>query len=229
MPTVESINRAQMKKKTAHFQVGDNVKVHVKVVEGTRERIQIFQGLLIARSGSGIHETFTVRKISFGVGVERIFPVHSPRVEKVEVVGRGHVRQAKLYFLRKRVGRKATRLKEKYHVRIKDEDESIIEDVIEEEILIEEVQGQEPAAEEAMQAETETAETEADAGSEAEVKEVVSPEAETTVEAEEVAAEAEVAEDAPQASEPADDQAESEVETESAQADNGEGVEGEDK
>jgi large subunit ribosomal protein L19 len=94
------------------FGTGDTVKVHVRVVEGNRERIQIFQGAVIRRQGSGIREVFTVRKVSFGVGVERTFPVHSPITAKIEVVSRGDVRRAKLYYLRNRVG-KAAKIKEK--------------------------------------------------------------------------------------------------------------------
>ena len=94
------------------FRAGDTVKVHVKVVEGNRARIQVFQGVVIRRQGGGIRETFTVRKVSFGVGVERTFPKHSPIIAKVEVVTRGDVRRAKLYYLRDRVG-KAAKVKEK--------------------------------------------------------------------------------------------------------------------
>lgn len=94
------------------FRPGDTVKVHVRVVEGTRERIQIFQGIVIRRQGSGVRETFTVRKVSFNVGVERTFPVHSPILANIDVVTRGDVRRAKLYYLRSRVGR-AAKVKEK--------------------------------------------------------------------------------------------------------------------
>lgn len=94
------------------FRPGDTVKVHVKVVEGTRSRIQVFQGAVIRRSGGGVRETFTVRKISFGVGVERTFPVHSPNIDKIELVTRGDVRRAKLYYLRGLRG-KAAKIKEK--------------------------------------------------------------------------------------------------------------------
>lgn len=94
------------------FRPGDTVKVHVRVVEGNRERIQVFQGVVIARKGGGTRETFTVRKVSFGVGVERTFPLHSPIIAKIEVVSQGKVRRAKLYYLRERVGKKA-RIKEK--------------------------------------------------------------------------------------------------------------------
>jgi len=94
------------------FEPGDRLKVHVRVVEGNRERIQVFEGVVIRRQGSGVHETFTVRKVSFGVGVERTFPVHSPIISKIEVASRGDVRRAKLYYLRDRVG-KAAKIKEK--------------------------------------------------------------------------------------------------------------------
>jgi len=94
------------------FAPGDTLKVHVRVVEGTRERVQVFQGAVMRRQGSGIRETFTVRKVSFGVGVERTFPVHSPILQKIEVVTQGDVRRAKLYYLRDRVG-KAAKIKEK--------------------------------------------------------------------------------------------------------------------
>ena len=101
-----------MRESIPTFRPGDNVKVHVKVIEGNRSRIQIFQGIVIARKGHGVTETFTVRKISFGVGVERTFPLHSPTIEEIEVVSRGDVRRAKLYYLRDRVG-KSARIKEK--------------------------------------------------------------------------------------------------------------------
>jgi large subunit ribosomal protein L19 len=94
------------------FRPGDNVKVHVRVIEGTRSRIQVFEGVVIRRQGGGVRETFTVRKVSFGVGVERTFPVHSPIIDQIEVTRRGKVRRAKLYYLRERRGKKA-RIKEK--------------------------------------------------------------------------------------------------------------------
>jgi large subunit ribosomal protein L19 len=94
------------------FRPGDTVKVHVRVVEGNRERIQVFQGVVIARKGGGVRETFTVRKVSFGIGVERTFPLHSPIISRIEVVMQGRVRRAKLYYLRDRVG-KAAKVKEK--------------------------------------------------------------------------------------------------------------------
>ncbi|GAK00293.1 MULTISPECIES: 50S ribosomal protein L19 [Geomicrobium] len=108
---INEINKAQLKSDVPSFRPGDTVAVHVKVVEGTRERIQVFQGLVLKRRGSSISETFTVRKISSGVGIERTFPVHSPRIDKIEVKRRGRVRQARLYYLRKLQG-KAARVKE---------------------------------------------------------------------------------------------------------------------
>jgi large subunit ribosomal protein L19 len=96
-----------MKENAENFSVGDTVKVFFKIVEGATERIQVFEGLVIAKNNGGIRRTFTVRKISYGVGVERIFPLHSPRVESVEVVRRGRVRRAKLYYIRDKVGKKA--------------------------------------------------------------------------------------------------------------------------
>lgn len=112
MNTTDVVEQAQLRDDVPEFGPGDTVKVHVKVVEGNRERVQIFQGVVIARKGSGVRETFTVRKLSFGVGVERIFPVHSPIIDKIERVSRGDVRRAKLYYLRDRVG-KAAKVKEK--------------------------------------------------------------------------------------------------------------------
>ncbi|MCZ0703407.1 large subunit ribosomal protein L19 [Natronobacillus azotifigens] len=108
---IAEITKDQLRTDRPDFRPGDTVKVHVKVVEGTRERIQLFEGVVIKRQNGGISETFTVRKISYGVGVERTFPVHSPRVDKIEVSRRGKVRRAKLYYLRELRG-KAARIKE---------------------------------------------------------------------------------------------------------------------
>lgn len=108
---VRQIGNEQLKQDIPDFRAGDTVRVHVKVIEGQRERIQVFEGVVIKRRGGGISETFTVRKMSYGVGVERTFPVHSPKLAKIEVVRRGKVRRAKLYYLRKRRG-KAARIKE---------------------------------------------------------------------------------------------------------------------
>ena len=109
---IEKITASQLRDDIPEFRAGDTVRVHAKIVEGTRERIQIFQGVVIKRHGAGISATYTVRKISNGVGVERTFPVHSPRVAKIEVVRYGRVRRAKLYYLRDKVG-KAARIPEK--------------------------------------------------------------------------------------------------------------------
>lgn len=108
---LRSLEQEQLKNEVPNFAPGDTVKVHVKIVEGKRERIQIFEGFVLKRQGGGIKETFTVRKISFNVGVERTFPVHSPRIEKIEVTRKGKVRRAKLTYLRGRVG-KAAKIKE---------------------------------------------------------------------------------------------------------------------
>ncbi|PYZ97998.1 50S ribosomal protein L19 [Alteribacter lacisalsi] len=109
---IRDITKDQLKSDLPEFRAGDTVRAHVKVVEGTRERIQVFQGVVIKRRGSGISETFTVRKVSNGVGVERTFPVHSPRLAEIEVTRRGRVRRAKLYYLRALRG-KAARIKER--------------------------------------------------------------------------------------------------------------------
>jgi large subunit ribosomal protein L19 len=110
---LDKIESGQYRKDPMEFGVGDTVRVHTKVVEGDKERIQVFSGVVIGRRGHGLNETFTVRRISYGEGVERIFPIHSPRVEKVEVERKGSVRRAKLTYLRKRLGRGATLVKEK--------------------------------------------------------------------------------------------------------------------
>jgi large subunit ribosomal protein L19 len=110
-PLIQELTKEQLRQDIPNFRPGDKLKVYVKVVEGSRERIQMFEGVVIKRRGGGISETFTVRKISYGVGVERTFPLHSPRIDRIEVVSRGKVRRAKLYYLRKLRG-KAARIKE---------------------------------------------------------------------------------------------------------------------
>jgi large subunit ribosomal protein L19 len=112
MHTLDSLDAASLRDDVPAFRTGDTLKVHVKVIEGTRSRVQVFQGVVIRKSGGGVRETFTVRKVSFGVGVERTFPVHSPVIDKIEVVTRGDVRRAKLYYLRSLRG-KAAKIKEK--------------------------------------------------------------------------------------------------------------------
>jgi large subunit ribosomal protein L19 len=113
MNPTDLVERAYLREDLPEFDAGDTVRVHVRVVEGERERVQIFEGIVIRRRGSGLSQTFTVRKVSFGVGVERTFPVHSPMLAKIDVVTRGDVRRSKLYYLRGRVGKQATKIKEK--------------------------------------------------------------------------------------------------------------------
>ena len=112
MQKLDALDKKSMRDDIPEFRPGDTVKVHVKVIEGNRSRIQIFQGTVLARQGGGVRETFTVRKMSFGVGVERTFPLHAPTIDQIEVVSRGAVRRAKLYYLRDRHG-KAAKIREK--------------------------------------------------------------------------------------------------------------------
>ena len=112
MNIIQALEQEQLRSDIPEFAPGDTVRVHVKVVEGTRERIQAFEGVVIARSGTGVRETFTVRRIAYGVGVERTFPVHSPRLDKIQLMRRGIVRRAKLYYLRNLTG-KAARIRER--------------------------------------------------------------------------------------------------------------------
>jgi large subunit ribosomal protein L19 len=110
--TIESLEQRNMRTDLPQFKAGDTVRVHFKVIEGNRQRIQVFEGIVLKRQGSGFRETFTVRKQSFGVGVERTFPLHSPKIDKLEIVAVGDVRRAKLYYLRHRTGKRA-RVREK--------------------------------------------------------------------------------------------------------------------
>ena len=148
MDIIKSIEHEQLKSKIPALNVGDTVKVHVKIKEGNRERIQVFEGIIIKKQGGGLNETFTVRKTSYGVGVEKTFLVHSPMVEKVELVRVGKVRRAKLYYLRDRVG-KAAKTKEKLGARIENK-----EIVIKEELTQEEPMQEDKAPEEAPAIET---------------------------------------------------------------------------
>ena len=172
---IDSIERAQLRR-VPSFQAGDRVRVHFQVVEGTRRRTQVFEGIVIKRQGNGARETFTVRKQSFGVGVERTFPVHSPKIERIEVAARGDVRRAKLYYLRERVGR-ASRVRER---RWSGAEEIVEPGLIEEgamppddaprpgeEELGEEAAAEEAAAEEAAPAEPPAEEAQADESAEA--------------------------------------------------------------
>jgi large subunit ribosomal protein L19 len=160
---IETIERAQLRR-VPKFQAGDRLRVHFQVVEGTRKRTQVFEGVVIKRQGSGARETFTVRKQSFGVGVERTFPVHSPKIEQIEVAGRGDVRRAKLYYLRDRVGRSA-RVRERRFGRDDDELEGVMPPPETDAI----VDAPEPEAPEAEAAETAAAAPETADASEAPV------------------------------------------------------------
>ncbi|MGC4014620.1 MAG: 50S ribosomal protein L19 [Luteolibacter sp.] len=111
MDIIKKIEQEQLKQDVAEFNVGDSVKVHTRVVEGGKERLQIFAGLVIAKRGTGVNASFTVRKISYGEGVERVFPLHTPRIAKIEVASKGKVRRAKLHYLRSRVGKRALLVK----------------------------------------------------------------------------------------------------------------------
>jgi large subunit ribosomal protein L19 len=157
---IETIERSQLRR-VPKFQAGDRLRVHFQVVEGTRKRTQVFEGVVIKRQGSGARETFTVRKQSFGVGVERTFPVHSPKIEQIEVAGRGDVRRAKLYYLRDRVGRSA-RVRERRFGRDDDELEGVMPPP-ETDAVVDAPEPEAPAEEqapEAVEAATDAAETE---------------------------------------------------------------------
>ncbi len=116
MDLVKAVEQAQLRNAYPEVDIGDFVKVHLKIKEGTRERVQVFEGTVIARKGGGLSETLTVRRLSYGVGVERILPVHSPKIDRIEIVRKGRVRRAKLYYLRKRVG-KSAKVREKLATR----------------------------------------------------------------------------------------------------------------
>jgi large subunit ribosomal protein L19 len=142
MNVLDAVDAASLKKGIINFRSGDEIKVHVRVIEGSKSRIQVFQGVVIRRQGAGVRETFTIRKLSYGVGVERTFPVHTPVIEKFEMVRRGDVRRAKLYYLRDLRG-KAAKIKERRGAN----NEFIVEDVIVEEVVAEPVIEQEVVAE----------------------------------------------------------------------------------
>lgn len=129
MDILKSIEHEQMKNKIPELKIGNTVRVHVRVKEGNRERIQVFEGIIIKKQGGGVNSTFTVRKISYGVGVEKTFLVHSPRIEKIEVTRVGRARRAKLYYLRDRVG-KAAKTKEQVGARIETREITVKEDVV---------------------------------------------------------------------------------------------------
>ncbi len=179
MDIIKSIEHEQLKNKIPELKVGNTVKVHVRIKEGNKERIQVFEGIIIKVQGGGVNQTFTVRKISYGVGVEKTFLVHSPLVEKVELVRVGKARRARLFYLRDRVG-KAAKTKEKVGARIEDREIIIKEDLAEEPVaeeVVEEVATVEPVAE--TPAVEETAKVE-------EVKAEAAPEEAPAVETEEV-------------------------------------------
>ena len=176
---IDSIERAQMRR-VPRFKAGDTVRVHFQVIEGQRRRVQVYEGIVIKRQGSGVRETFTVRKQSFGVGVESTFPIHSPKIEKIEVGAIGDVNRAKLYYLRGRVGKKARVREVRYgSVRPPSVEPELLDVPSEEETPVEdEAVAVEPEAVE------ETAEVEADAEAEAEVEETAEAEEAEAVPAE---------------------------------------------
>src|SRR5689334_9376454 len=197
---IETIERAQLRRVPA-FAPGDRVKVHFQVIEGSRRRVQVFEGVVIKRQGHGARETFTVRKQSFGVGVERTFPVHSPKIEKIDVAARGDVRRAKLYYLRERVGKRA-RVRER---RYTGPEQSVTPGLVHDPVA--ELEAEAAAGSGAVDAEGATAEQVVDAGGAADttqVAEVESAEAATTGEAEpaEAAAQEDAAAAGPEPPEP---------------------------
>ena len=184
MDIIKSIEHEQLKNKVPVLDVGNTVKVHVRVKEGNRERIQVFEGIIIKKQGGGLNETFTVRRISYGVGVEKTFLVHSPTVEKVEVVRVGKARRAKLYYLRDRIG-KASKTKEKLGARIETKEITLKEELEELPVESEEVVATEtvetPVTEEPVVAEKEAVVEEAKAPEEAPAIETETPVVEETV------------------------------------------------
>ena len=159
MDIIKSIEHEQLKNKIPDLRIGDTVKVHAKVKEGNRERIQVFEGIIIKKQGGGVNETFTVRRISYGVGVEKTFLIHSPNVEKVEVTRVGKARRAKLYYLRDRVG-KAAKTKEKVGARIETNEIVVKEEIVSgENEVVEEVTEIVPEVVETAETEAPVAET----------------------------------------------------------------------
>ena len=146
MDILKSIEHEQLKNKIPELRVGNTVRVHVRIKEGNKERIQVFEGIIIKKQGGGVNATFTVRRISYGVGVEKTFLVHSPMIEKVELVRVGKARRAKLYYLRDRVG-KAAKTKEKVGARIEDKEIVVKEEIVPGESVVEEVATEESVAE----------------------------------------------------------------------------------
>ena len=175
MDIIKSIEHEQLKNKIPELKVGNTVKVHVRIKEGNKERIQVFEGIIIKVQGGGVNQTFTVRKTSYGVGVEKTFLIHSPLVEKVELVRVGKARRARLFYLRDRVG-KAAKTKEQVGARIEDREITVKEDLVEEPVVEEVVET--PIAEEVV----ETVETPAVETVEAPVEEVATEETENKAE-----------------------------------------------
>jgi large subunit ribosomal protein L19 len=213
---IESLERAQLRK-VPRFQSGDRVKVHFQVVEGNRRRTQVFEGVVLKRQGSGSRETFTVRKQSFGVGVERTFPLHSPKIERIEVASRGDVRRAKLYYLRGRVGRRA-RVRERQYTGPEAAADAALLDApmasdtegtqVEAEIEVNpeaEVPEAGPAAEAEAEGPAEETDAPAEAEAEAPAEEADAPAAEPAVEAPAEEAPADEASPADESAEPADE------------------------
>jgi large subunit ribosomal protein L19 len=176
---IDSIEQRQLKR-VPRFAAGDRVRVHFQVVEGTRRRTQVFEGVVIARRGSGARETFTVRKQSFGVGVERTFPVHSPKIERLEVVARGDVRRAKLYYLRGRVGKRARVAERRWGI----EDDLVLTT---EETEAVDSEGVAQSEAEPVVVETEEEETDSEGGDEASEEQAASEDADVTADEEGVA------------------------------------------
>lgn len=171
MDIIKSIEHEQLKNKIPDLRIGDTVKVHAKVKEGNRERIQVFEGIIIKKQGGGVNATFTVRRISYGVGVEKTFLVHSPRIEKIEVVRVGKARRARLYYLRDRVG-KAAKTKEQVGARIETKEIVIKEEVVPGEAEVVETVEDAPVAEPVVEEVAKTEEPKAEVKAEAKVEEV---------------------------------------------------------
>jgi large subunit ribosomal protein L19 len=211
---IDSIERAQLRQGLPSFQPGDRVRVHFQVIEGSRKRTQVFEGVVLRRQGSGVRETFTVRKQSFGVGVERTFPLHSPKIEKLEVAARGDVRRAKLYYLRGRIGKAARVAERRWGI---DDDVVAAPAAASGETTAVDAEG--VSQEEVV---PEAAPVEAEGGEEAAAEAEVAPEAEAPTETEEpeasaeteTAAEAEADADAPEAGETEDTSASEQAEDE---------------
>ncbi len=170
MDILKSIEHEQLKNKIPELRVGNTVRVHVRIKEGNKERIQVFEGIIIKKQGGGVNATFTVRRISYGVGVEKTFLVHSPMIEKVELVRVGKARRAKLYYLRDRVG-KAAKTKEKVGARIEDREIIVKEEVVPGEAVVAEVATEESVAEAVEAAKVEEAKAAEEAAKKAETTE----------------------------------------------------------